>query len=65
MSPTPRRKLSAFDERRVAVAGHVDPRTLRKALEGEVVSPMTLSRIRAALAQLGLLDLLPSSSDAR
>jgi hypothetical protein len=56
--------MSSFDARRAAVAGHVDLRTLRKALKGEPVSPMCLARIRGALAQLGLLDLLPSPSDS-
>jgi hypothetical protein len=65
MIPKPRRRLSAFDERRVAVTGHLDPRSVRKAIAGEPVSPMVLARTRAALAQLGLPDLLPSSSDAR
>ena len=53
-------KLPASDEREIAVAASVDPRTLRKAIAGGSVQPMPMARIRAALKARGMLHLLPS-----
>ena len=58
-SHQPQRKLTAFELRQIAVAALVDPRTVRKALAGHLVQPMTRVRIRAALDEHGLGHLLP------
>jgi hypothetical protein len=55
-------KLTAFDERAISVDALVDPRTLRKALAGERVQPMTRVRIRTALEARGLAHLLPDAT---
>ena len=61
--PTERtHRLSAHDERALAVAALVDPRTVRKALVGLRVSPMALARIRAALEAQGLAHILPNET---
>lgn len=52
-------RLTAHDERALAVAAMVDPRTVRRALAGARVQPMALDRIRAALDARGLAHLLP------
>jgi hypothetical protein len=51
--------LSSLQRRRLALSALVDERTLRRALRGEPMQPMTAERIRRALASEGLLHLLP------
>jgi hypothetical protein len=55
-------KLTAHEERVIAVDALVDPRTVRKALAGGRVNPMALARIRTALELHGLADLLPDDA---
>lgn len=55
----PRPTLSRSDELVVAGEAKCDPRTLRKALAGERVQPMTLERIREVLVTRGMGHLLP------
>ena len=59
MYRTPCPKLRADQVRMVSTIALVDPRTIRKAMAGERVAPMALTRISRALEQLGLLELLP------
>lgn len=60
-SPT----LPGHQLREIAVSASVHPRTLSRALRGERISPMPLSRIRAALRRRGLEHLLAPSDPAR
>jgi hypothetical protein len=62
MSDTMTRKtpLAAHLVRKVSVAAPADPRSIRKLLRGEPLSPMTAERIRRALEDLGLAHLVPS-----
>ena len=50
--------LAAHLVRKVSVEAPADPRSIRKLLRGEPLSPMTAERIRRALAELGLAHLL-------
>ena len=49
-------KLTAHQVREIAVAATVDPRTVRRYVEGERLYPMTALRIRGALHKLGFED---------
>jgi hypothetical protein len=49
------RKLSPHDERRAAVRAGVDPRTVRAFLAGKRQRSTVAARVRATLAELGLL----------
>lgn len=40
----------------------VDPRSVRKAIAGAPLAHLTTERIKAALAQLGRVDLLPAEN---
>lgn len=51
-------RLTPHDERAIATAAFCDPRSVRKALAGSTVAPLTLARIRSALVSLGRTDLL-------
>ena len=66
MQNTIKRKtpLAAHLVRAVAVEAPADPRTVRKVLLGEVVSPMTHDRVLHALEARGLLHLVPSREKA-
>jgi len=65
--------MSAATQRRVPLAAHLvrkvsveapaDPRSIRKLLLGEPLSPMTAERIRRALDQLGLAHLVPAAAE--
>lgn len=50
-------RLTAHDERRIAVAACVDPRTVRQYLRGNAKSTTSV-RIEAALRELGLEALI-------
>lgn len=50
--------LTAHEERAIAVAALVDPRTVRRAIRGLRVQPMAYDRIRAVLEERGLAHLL-------
>jgi len=51
--------LDLYDLQRLALDCEVDFRTLKRALSGQPVKPRSLRRIRSALAERGLLGLLP------
>lgn len=53
--------LTPHDYRSIAVASMVCERSVRRALAGQPLHALTFARIKAGLAQLGRLDLLPSS----
>lgn len=55
-------KLSPHELRSIAVEALVDPKSVKKALSGEPLHVLTMFRVRAALARLGRLDLLPAPS---
>lgn len=60
-------KLSPHEIRTIAVAAIVDPRSVRKALDGAPLHALTLTRIRSALQKLDRQDLLaalPSNNTA-
>ena len=50
--------------RGIAVAAMVDPRSVRKVLDGRSLHALTFERIKNALAQLNRLDLLPTTNGA-
>jgi hypothetical protein len=56
-------RLHAHEVRMVAVAADVDPRTVRRFLEGRPVSAMPLKRICAAMVSLGFEN--PAREGAR
>jgi hypothetical protein len=58
----PPESLSSLQRKRLALSALCDERTLRRALRGEAMQPMTAERIRRALASEGLLHLLPDKS---
>lgn len=47
------RSLNAHEVRQVAVKAEVDPRTVRRYLDGQTLRPMTGARIKRALEGLG------------
>jgi hypothetical protein len=53
-------RITPHEARTIAAAAFCDPRSVVKALEGKPLAALTLTRIKAALAQLGRVDLLPS-----
>lgn len=55
-------KLKPHEIRSIAVAAMVDPRSVRKAIEGAPLAHLTSERIKAALIRLGRVDLLPTST---
>jgi hypothetical protein len=57
-------KLTGHDIRAISVAGHLDPRTIQKALLGGDVRPLAAHRIRATAASLGLLWAFPQLETA-
>lgn len=57
--PNSKFKLTGHDIRAISVAGHLDPRTIQKALLGGDVRPLAAHRIRATAASLGLLWAFP------
>lgn len=61
MANEPKNKLSTFELRAISVEALVDPRTLRRALLGVPLQPMTAVRVRAALEARGLAHLLPEA----
>jgi hypothetical protein len=65
METKPKRRLTAHEERTIAVDALVDPRTVRKAIAGDYVRPMSLARIRAALDARFLGHLLPTIADEK
>ena len=50
------------EQRRWALDAEVDFRTLRRALNGDPVKPLSMRRIRRALERRGLLGLLPAEA---
>ena len=54
MAKIKRTRLTAHEERRVAVVAQVDPRTVRSYLAGKSGRPTMVARIKAALVELGL-----------
>jgi hypothetical protein len=58
-----RQRLTPHDERTIAATAFCDPRSVRKAVAGEVVAPLTMARIRHALASMGRSDLLASNGN--
>lgn len=60
MGHIPNRKtpISAFHVRKASVLATADPRTVRKVLRGEVVSPMAHERVIRALREMGLAHLV-------
>lgn len=57
-------KFSPHEIRSIAVAAMVDPRSVRKVLDGRPLHALTFERIKNALAQLNRLDLLPATTSA-
>jgi hypothetical protein len=55
--------LAAHLVRKVSVLAPADPRSIRKLLLGEPLSPMATERIQRALRELGLEHLVPSSTE--
>ena len=53
--------LTRTEEVQIAGEAQCDPRTVRRALRGDLVRPLTLDRIRAVLAKRGLLHKLKTS----
>jgi len=51
-----KKELSAHEIREVAVRATVDPRTVKKHLEGGNIRPMAKERIEEALEALGYVD---------
>jgi hypothetical protein len=47
--------MDAHDVRRIAVEALVDPRTVRKYLDGHPVAKLTVRRIESAARRLGLV----------
>ncbi len=56
--------LGAHLMRQVAVEAPADPRTIRRVLRGEPVSPMAHDRVLRALRARGLAHLVPQASCA-
>ena len=54
-------KIPAYLLRKVSVLAPADPRSIRKVLRGEAVSPMVQERIVRALEGLGLAHLIASA----
>lgn len=54
--------LSRADELSIAGAALCDPRTVRRAIAGEHVQPMTRERIATALRARGFEHLLPKDN---
>ncbi len=54
----PVRVLGVSDVRRIAVGAEVDPRTVERALAGRPIRPLSLARVKRALAAAGMSDLL-------
>lgn len=68
MSPTAanrRTPLAAHLVRKVCVEAPADPRSVRKLLLGEPLSPMTADRIRRALIEQGLGHLVPTAQGSK
>ena len=65
VTPTTQRKLplAAHLVRKVAVEAPADPRSIRKLLLGQPLSPMTADRIWRALRTLGLDHLAPATEE--
>lgn len=57
------RRLTPHDERTIAAAAFCDPRSVRKAVAGEAVAPLTLARIQRALADMGRSHLLAANGN--
>ena len=55
-------RITPHEARTIAAAAFGDPRSVVKAIEGKPLAALTLTRIKAALAQLGRTDLLPAES---
>jgi len=51
-------QLSPHEKRRIAVAAVVDPRTVDRVFSGENVTSNTRERVKRALLELGLDELL-------
>jgi len=56
--------ISGHDIRAISVAGHLDPRTIQKALLGGDVRPLAAHRIRSTAASLGLMWAFPQLESA-
>lgn len=54
-------KLPAALLRKASVLAPADPRTIRKVLRGEPVSPMAAERVMRALRRMGLSHLVPEA----
>jgi hypothetical protein len=67
MRTTVKRKtpLAAHLLRAVAVEAPADPRTIRRVLLGEPVSPLAKERVLRALDARGLLHLVPNHDSSR
>jgi hypothetical protein len=59
------RRLSAHEERAVAVAACADPRTVRRVVAGEHVCSTTRARVEAALRELGLAEPPPVTASGK
>lgn len=57
-------KPRAHEARAIAAAAFCDPRTVKKALAGETVSPLPLARIRNALEKMRRTDLIAALASA-
>ncbi len=55
MSTLSKRRLPLHQEREVAVAASVDPRTVRRVMAGEPVRIMARERVERALRKLGIV----------
>lgn len=55
--------LEFYEIRAIAASAMTDPRTVERVLRGEPVRPSTMARIKRALADRGLLDLITTNQE--
>lgn len=56
------KRITPHEARAIAAAAFCDPRSVVKAIEGRPLAALTLTRIKNALAQLGRVELLATTT---